>query len=186
MNKKMQQFTTVNSNKNKYKRGSIPRLDHYELKHNVQKKVTLSIVIPLYNEETIIEELFARLQILLTKMEQKFAINKGQLEIIFVNDGSSDSTLFRLKEICTNNIGFTLINLSRNFGHQMASTAGLEHTKGDFVVLMDGDLQDPPEMVVEMYQKAQEGFDVVYAKRESVEQKKVYLRNGRQSYSIVP
>ena len=165
MDQKMQRFTTVNGNNKRYTGGLISGLDHYGLKHNVQNKVKVSIVIPLYNEESIIDELFARLQALLHKMEQEFAINKAQLEVILVNDGSSDSTLFRLKEICTNTIGFTLINLSRNFGHQMASTAGLEHTKGDFVVLMDGDLQDPPEIVVEMYQKAQEGFDVVYAKR---------------------
>ncbi|MEM1120348.1 MAG: glycosyltransferase family 2 protein [Bacteroidota bacterium] len=129
------------------------------------ESIKLSIVIPLYNEAAIIATLFARLCQTIESIAQTIGISRQQIEVIFVNDGSTDTTFFQLKTICEQHAGFLTINLSRNFGHQIASTAGLEHTRGDFVVIMDGDLQDPPEMILSMYEKAMEGFEVVYAKR---------------------
>lgn len=120
--------------------------------------VVLSIVVPVFNEEQILPELYDRLK----KAAQ--AVTDAH-EIIFVNDGSRDNTLVGLvalaaKDECVRYIGF-----SRNFGHQIAVTAGLDHAKGAAVVIIDGDLQDPPELIPEMYARHKEGFEVVYARR---------------------
>lgn len=82
-----------------------------------------------------------------------------------VNDGSSDRSLERLKEIAAHHRNVKIISFSRNFGHQVAISAGLEHAGGDVVVIMDADLQDPPELIVEMLKKYQEGYDIVYGIR---------------------
>ncbi len=118
----------------------------------------LSVVIPLYNEQDIIPELYQRLSLSVSQVTTDY-------ELIFINDGSIDLTLANLIEITRTDSRVKYISLSRNFGHQIAVTAGLEHSKGKAVVIIDGDLQDPPELIPKLYEKYKDGFEVVYAKR---------------------
>lgn len=129
----------------------------------------LSIVVPMYNEEDLIEEYCKRTESSIKSLKEKFDISREEIEIIFVNDGSRDNTLKLLKEKCTQDTGYCLLNLSRNFGHQIAISTGMEFSSGDAVVVIDGDLQDPPEFIVDLYQKHLEGYDVVYAIRRTRE-----------------
>lgn len=122
--------------------------------------MTLSVVIPVFNEEENINPLFERLR---NVVEQ---INPSSAELIFIDDGSSDQTLDRVKSLKGDgSLQVRYIELSRNFGHQIAVTAGLDNCRGDYVVIIDADLQDPPELIPEMLEKAKTGFDVVYARR---------------------
>ena len=122
----------------------------------------LSIIIPIYNEEQILTELHERL----TKAALEIT---SDYELIFVNDGSRDGSLYGLRQIAEKDPKSFYINFSRNFGHQIAVTAGIDNCSGDAVVIIDGDLQDPPELIPEMYKKHKEGFEVVYARRENRE-----------------
>jgi dolichol-phosphate mannosyltransferase len=119
----------------------------------------LSIVIPINNEEKCISALWERLRLLEQRMEE-YAI-----EFIMVDDGSSDRSLSMLKELAGRHRNVKLISFSRNFGHQIAISAGIEHAQGEVVVVMDADLQDPPELIFEMLTKYKEGHDIVYAVR---------------------
>lgn len=119
----------------------------------------LSVVIPLFNEDETIQELHSRLIGALDKMPNM------EYEIIYVNDGSTDGTLDGLTDIVMGSPRVTIVDLSRNFGHQAAMYAGLWRARGDAIVLMDGDLQDPPEEVAAMVALWREGYDVVYAVR---------------------
>jgi len=121
----------------------------------------LSVVVPLYNEELVISEMYKRL----TEVLKKCA--KGGYEIIFVNDGSRDNTLQQTKDICRSDERVKLISFSRNFGHQIAITAGMDRAVGEAVVVIDADLQDPPEVIPEMMKKWREGYQVVYGVREA-------------------
>ena len=119
---------------------------------------TLSLVLPIYNEEEVIPELHTKLQ--------EFLVELGlDCEIVFVNDGSKDRSMDMLRKIATKDARYRVISLARNFGHQVAITAGVDYARGRAVVVMDADLQDPPSVVVEMVAKWREGFDVVYGKR---------------------
>lgn len=120
--------------------------------------VDLSVVVPIYNEEKTIPELFRRLNESVLQITESF-------ELIFVNDGSKDNSLGELIKLSETENRVFFINFSRNFGHQVAVTAGLNHAKGKAVVIIDGDLQDPPELIPELFAKYREGFQVVYAKR---------------------
>jgi len=120
----------------------------------------LSAVIPLYNEEANVAELLRRVQGVLEQLS-----GVDDFEIICVNDGSRDRTLAVLRAQLAHYPKLVVISLSRNFGHQLAATAGLDIARGDAVVLMDGDLQDPPELISAFVEKYQEGYDVVYAVR---------------------
>ena len=122
----------------------------------------LSIVLPIYNEEAGLPELHRRVTSVLDAMKVAY-------EIIMVNDGSRDGSWKRILELSTADPRVCGVNLSRNFGHQIAITAGVEMSRGAVVVVMDSDLQDPPELIPDMYQKYQAGFDVVYAQRRSRE-----------------
>jgi len=126
-------------------------------KKNLEDKSLISVVIPVYNEE---ENLFVLIQNLLSMLKEI-----QNYEILFINDGSSDNSRPILENFCEENKNIKLINLSRNFGHQKALTAGLEFAQGDAVILMDADLQDPPELIPEFIKKWREGYDVVYAVR---------------------
>ena len=118
-----------------------------------------SLIIPVYNEEGLIEELVARS----VRALEAFTTN---YEILFVNDGSFDSTLRKLIEARKQNARIKIVDFSRNFGHQAAFTAGLEMALGNYVAMMDGDLQDPPELLAEMYRMIREdGYDIVSGKR---------------------
>jgi glycosyltransferase involved in cell wall biosynthesis len=127
--------------------------------------MNISIVIPIYNESEIISELNKRLLKTSEMLYSQFGILKTDLEFIFVNDGSSDDSLAQLIVLANTNPQYKVINFSRNFGHQKAVTAGLQHAKGEHIVLIDADLQDPPEFIIDLYKKQLEGFDVVYAVR---------------------
>lgn len=124
------------------------------------QKSLLSIVCPLFNEEESIRETIKRLQ----KLQEDLA-SEIEVELIFVDDGCKDKTLVYLRDFAKHNKNLKVISLSRNFGHQIAITAGIDLASGDFVAVIDGDLQDPPELIAAMYRKALTGFDVVYGKR---------------------
>lgn len=118
----------------------------------------ISVIVPIYNESKIIPELHKRLTDAVKQVSDNY-------ELIFVNDGSKDSSLFELMKLAEKDPNTFFINFSRNFGHQIAVTAGLDHTNSKAVVIIDGDLQDPPELIPEMYAKHKEGYEVVYARR---------------------
>lgn len=119
---------------------------------------TLSIVIPVYNEQENLPELYQRLSAITT-------ILPGQTELIFVDDGSCDRTLELLRDLHRKDPNVCYLSFARNFGHQIAVTAGLHHAQGDAVVVMDADLQDPPELIRDLLDQWQQGYQVVYAKR---------------------
>ncbi len=118
----------------------------------------LSIVVPCFNEEHCIEEFHRR-------TKSACELPGIELEFVYVNDGSSDSTLSRLKSILQNEPRMKIVDLSRNFGKEIALTAGLDHARGDAAVPIDADLQDPPEVIPDLVEKWQEGYNVVYAHR---------------------
>jgi glycosyltransferase involved in cell wall biosynthesis len=120
--------------------------------------VKYSIIIPVFNEEENIQKLFERLLQVVSGLSSDF-------ELIFINDGSKDNTLQLVKDLAANEPKVKYINLSRNFGHQIAVSAGLDACLGQRVVIIDADLQDPPELVLEMDQKMNEGYHVVFARR---------------------
>lgn len=120
----------------------------------------LSVVIPVMNEEDNVKPLYKRLKKTLNQMTPSH-------EIIFVDDGSSDKTVEEVMSVRGQDDCVKLVSFSRNFGHEMANSAGFRKASGQAVVIIDGDLQDPPELIKDMYDKYKEGFDVVYAKRAS-------------------
>ncbi len=124
---------------------------------------TISILIPAYNEEPVLEHLFARLANLANDTKNY------NFEFLFVNDGSKDKTLDIIKDYAEKDPRVSYINLSRNFGKEIGMIAGLDHVQGDATVIIDADLQDPPELIPEMIKLWEEGYDDVYAKRKSRE-----------------
>jgi dolichol-phosphate mannosyltransferase len=122
------------------------------------KQAVISVVVPLYNEELVVLESYKRLKEVMESLHEPY-------EMIFVNDGSRDATPVILRRICEADYTVHLIDFSRNFGHQTAISAGMDYATGDAVVVIDADLQDPPEVIPEMIAKWREGYDVVYGKR---------------------
>lgn len=120
--------------------------------------MNLSVIIPVFNEEKNIPHLFQRLNNAIQPMGISY-------EFIFINDGSRDRSMELIRDLSEHFSFVRFIDFSRNFGHQIAVTAGLEHAEGDHVAIIDADLQDPPELIPEMMEKMKLGFDVVYAKR---------------------
>jgi len=118
----------------------------------------LSLVIPIYNEELVVPFLRNELQRFLADL-------RGEAEVVLVNDGSTDSSLAKIVEWAREEPHVKVVNFSRNFGHQIASTAGLDYATGDAVVLLDADLQDPLDVIPRMIQRYCEGYDVVYGQR---------------------
>lgn len=125
----------------------------------LQDKPTIEIIVPVFNEEQCLDTLVSRLLALRRKM------NGQDVSFIFVDDGSKDGSLRLLERYAALHPFVKVISFSRNFGHQMAVTAGLDHADADYVAIIDADLQDPPELIEDMFKKAEEGFDVVYGKR---------------------
>lgn len=117
-----------------------------------------SVVIPIYNEEENIPELYRRLTSVMEKL--------GTYEIIMVDDGSNDESWKLIKEFHEKDSRVKGLSFSRNFGHHIAITAGLDHAQGEAVILMDGDLQDPPEEIPKLYEKFKEGYDLIYGIRQ--------------------
>jgi len=128
------------------------------MKGDYMKKTVFSVVVPLYNEEVVIYESYSRLKGVMEGLNEPY-------ELIFVNDGSHDATPAIIRSICETDTCVRLIDFARNFGHQTAITAGMDYASGDAVVVIDADLQDPPEVIPEMIAKWREGFDVVYGQR---------------------
>jgi len=125
----------------------------------VKVYIMLSLVIPIFNEEKLIDELIRRTILAIESITMDY-------EMVFVDDGSTDSSLSKILFCQQQNKKIKILSLSKNFGHQAAYTAGLEHAKGDIIAMMDGDLQDPPEMLAEMYQKLiNEDLDIVSGKK---------------------
>jgi glycosyltransferase involved in cell wall biosynthesis len=124
----------------------------------MQISYSLSIVVPAYNEEEVLPEFHRRLSAVLASMP-------CQAEVIYVNDGSTDKTLAIVRDLRAQDPRVAIVNLSRNFGKEIALTAGLDHARGDAVVVIDADLQDPPELIPRLVEAWEEGVDVVYAKR---------------------
>ncbi|MNJ33669.1 hypothetical protein D3C77_283570 [compost metagenome] len=120
--------------------------------------ICCSVVVPMFNEEEVIEHTYYRLKKVMDCVEEGY-------EIIFVNDGSRDSTVQIVQDICKKDSNVKLIQFSRNFGHQVAISAGMDYASGGCVVIIDADLQDPPELILEMLSKWREGYEVVYGKR---------------------
>lgn len=117
-----------------------------------------SIILPIYNEEKGLLTFVQSLTDVLAHIPHHF-------EIIFVNDGSADLSMSLILQLCSENSNFKYINLSRNFGHQIAVSAGIDYANGDYVILMDSDGQDPPEVIPQLIAKAEAGYDVAYAQR---------------------
>ncbi len=120
--------------------------------------VDIGIVVPAFNEEDNVRPLYERLAVALGEITEHF-------EILFVDDGSSDNTIQEIEKLQLMDTRVRYVSFSRNFGHEMANTAGFRNVRGDAVVIIDADLQDPPEVIVDMYRKFKEGYDIVYAKR---------------------
>ncbi len=118
-----------------------------------------SIIAPIYNEEGNIQVLYERIQEVMDSTGESW-------ELITVNDGSRDRSLELLQALSAQDARVKVVNFARNFGHQIAVTAGLDHASGDAVVIIDADLQDPPEMILEMIERWKAGYEVVYAVRE--------------------
>jgi polyisoprenyl-phosphate glycosyltransferase len=124
--------------------------------------IDLSIIIPIFNEEDNIHLLQNRLTAVAEKMGVSF-------ELLFVNDGSKDNSIVLIKALAQKDNRIKYIDFSRNFGHQVAVTAGMDASSGNAIVIIDADLQDPPELIADLYAKMKEGFQVVYAKRKQRE-----------------
>ena len=120
----------------------------------------LSVIIPIYNEEANIEALYERLRGVMEGMRVSY-------ELLFINDGSRDQSLPLLRALAARDPHVRYFDFSRNFGHQIAVTAGLDQAEGAAVAIIDADLQDPPELIIDLYAKLQQGYDVAYAKRRS-------------------
>lgn len=120
--------------------------------------IDLSVIIPIYNEEKNIPVLIQRLQQVINPM-------KLTVEYVFINDGSRDNSIALIKQLSTMHEEVKYIDFSRNFGHQIAVTAGLDKCRGNAAVIIDADLQDPPELIADLYAKMKTGYEVVYAKR---------------------
>ena len=131
----------------------------------------ISVVIPMYYEEEVAQECYDRINKVLKSIENY------TYEIIFVNDGSKDKTLSILEEIANNDKNVKIISFARNFGHQCAVTAGLQYVTGDAIVIIDADLQDPPELIPEMLKLWEDGNEVIYGKRKT--------RDGESKFKLL-
>lgn len=140
----------------------------------------ISVIVPMYFEEAVVSECYKRLKEVLTNL------NDYNYEIIFVDDGSKDQTLSILEKIAMVDKNIKVISFSRNFGHQAAVQAGLKLSSGDAVIIIDADLQDPPELIPQMVSLWENGNDVIYAKRKSREgETKFKLFSAKMFYNIL-
>ena len=135
-------------------------------------KKKISVVIPMYYEEEVAQICYDRVSSVLDKLKKEY-----DYEIIFVNDGSKDKTLSILKDIASKDAKVKIISFSRNFGHQAAVTAGIKYVTGDAIVIMDADLQDPPELIPDMLKLWEDGNEVIYGKRNT--------RKGESAFKLL-
>lgn len=132
----------------------------------------ISVVIPMYYEEEVAKECYEKVSKVLKSLKEKY-----DYEIIFVNDGSKDKTLEILEDIAKDDKRAKIISFSRNFGHQAAVTAGLKEVSGDAIVIIDADLQDPPELIPQMLELWEQGNEVIYGKRKT--------RKGESAFKLL-
>ena len=125
---------------------------------NTDQSQLISIVVPAFNEEAVLPQFHQTIALVLSELPFVF-------ELVYINDGSSDNTLSIIKQLRESDKQVTLIDLSRNFGKEIALSAGLQKAAGDAVIVIDADLQDPPELIPELIREWQNGYDVVYAQR---------------------
>ena len=152
-----------------------------------EQNITYSVVIPIFNEEKTVPELYRRLTDVMNGLEENY-------EIIFVDDGSKDLSLDLIQSFSTKDRHVKCVSLSRNFGHQIAISAGIRFSGGRATILMDGDLQDPPEIIPSLVKKWEQGFEVVYAIRKKRKEnilkrffyKLFYLILRKLSYIEIP
>ena len=145
-------------------------------------RYSLSIVIPVYNEALVLPTLFSELE----RVRAGLLKPGGPVEIVLVDDGSMDGSWKLIEAQCRLHRGYVGVHLSRNFGHQLALAAGLETARGDAVVTMDADMQDPPSVILQMINAHQQGYDVVYATRqERGEESFTKLFTARLFYSLI-
>ncbi len=130
----------------------------------------ISIVIPMYCEEKVVKECYLRIKNVLSNLPNY------ETEIIVIDDGSKDATLEILEELAKQDMSLKVISFSRNFGHQSAVTCGLEYVTGDAIVIIDADLQDPPELIKDMLDLWEQGYDVIYGKRK--------VRKGESAFKL--
>ncbi len=138
-------------------------------------KILCSVIVPMYNEEDVIIETHRRLTQVMDSIGESY-------EIIFINDGSRDNTRSMIHDICNKNKNIKMIDFARNFGHQIAITAGMDYAAGECMVIIDGDLQDPPELIPDMINKWREGYDVVYGKRKSRQGESFFKKITAKAY----
>lgn len=136
----------------------------------MDQRFLLSVIVPMYFEQAVARECYRRLTAVLQAQGYDY-------ELLFVNDGSTDDTLPILKELAARDERVRVLSFSRNFGHQVAVTAGVEYARGDALVIIDADLQDPPELIPEMVKLWREGWEVVYAKRKK--------RKGESAFKLM-
>lgn len=142
---------------------------------------TISVVVPCYNEVEVFNETYKRLKDTLNSISSQY-----EHEIIFVNDGSTDQTLSMISDVVQSDSKIKCISFSRNFGHQLAITAGLDHCVGDAAIVIDADLQDPPHVMLDMIEQWENGYDVVFGKRREREgESRFKLLTAKYFYKII-
>ena len=139
------------------------------------KKQLITIVAPFYNEEVLVEMFYKRL---VKALDNDFS--QFNYELIFVDDGSVDTTFAIIQKLHTKDKRVKGISFSRNFGHHIAITAGLDVAEGDLTVIMDSDLQDRPEEIIKLFQKLNEGYDIVYAVRQNKQFNPLKRKNNKR------
>lgn len=125
---------------------------------SVSTRVRYSVIVPVYNEQEVLPTTYKRLKTVMDGLSEPY-------ELVFVNDGSRDASQAILESLCDEDPAVKVINFSRNFGHQVAISAGMDYAAGDAVIVIDADLQDPPELIPKMIERWSEGYEVVYARR---------------------
>jgi len=130
-----------------------------------------SLIVPVYNEEENIPTLYKRLSAVMDKLD-------GLSELIFINDGSKDTSINQIRELHQQDERISFLSLARNFGHQIALTAGLHYASGEAIIILDADLQDPPELIPSLIQKWKEGNHVVYAQRTYRHKESIFKRSA--------
>ncbi len=138
----------------------------------------VSVVLPVFNEDQVLPLLYQKLKGVLSLLPH-------ETEIVFINDGSSDGSVTLLKQFQKNDPNVRIISFARNFGHQMAISAGLRYAQGDVMILMDTDLQDPPELIPQLLSKNAEGWDVVYAVRKARKESRIKRLSYNLFYQIL-
>lgn len=138
-------------------------------------KILCSVIVPMYNEEEVIIETYRRLTQVMNNIGESY-------EIIFINDGSRDKTRVMIHELCNKDKNIKMIDFARNFGHQIAITAGMDYAAGECMVIIDGDLQDPPELIPDMIKIWRDGYDVVYGKRKSRQGESLFKKITAKAY----